>query len=339
MSLSKGFGQTSTASRSPVSVTSPRGRGRTRKEKEKTKMERAKDHPQRLKVLVQRPGRVFIVMKEVILLLIAPRRKEEKKGEKGEKGSKGGKPKGKRATEFSSYQPESEAGSEVWSEPDVEDGGRLSVCLSPSMHAEPFFFCQSLDAHDPYLWLVDSGASRTVVSEQALQVYKVLRVRHLEKPIKFRTASGEQVEIDRQCMLEVFFHTFIEFDDHDKSKLIRYEVRSVIGPVEQNLLSVDSLTRMGATFQFGPDSCSIRVSDIRRMDCNVWANVPWIRAHRRKGRGSSGSSSGDVDMEHSLTQDTWSDSSPSPVSPETPFRLSDRSHIRIESCENVEVFR
>ena len=130
-------------------------------------------------------------------------------------------------------------------------------------------------------------------------------------------------------MLEVFFPTYIEFEDHDKSKMIRYEVRSVTGPVEHNLLSVHSLTRMGATFQFGPESCSIQVSDIRRIDCNIWANVPWIRAHRRKGRGSSGSSSGDIEKEHSLTQETWPDSSPSqqgsksPISPDTSFRMSE----------------
>lgn len=53
-----------------------------------------------------------------------------KKGEKGEKGSKG-KPNRKRATEFS-QQAESEAGSEIWSEPDVEEGGRLSMFASPS---------------------------------------------------------------------------------------------------------------------------------------------------------------------------------------------------------------
>ena len=43
--------------------------------------------------------------------------------------------KGKRATEFS--QPEPEAGSEVWSEPDFEDGGRLSMCLEPSLPMNP----------------------------------------------------------------------------------------------------------------------------------------------------------------------------------------------------------
>ena len=130
--------------------------------------------------------------------------KGKDKGKKGEKGSKG-KTKGKRATEFS-QQPESEAGSEIWSEPDIEEGGRLSMFASDPIvrSVSPFFICQSTEDHDPFLWLVDSGASRTVVSAHALKAYKVIRERELQSPIQFRTASGEQVAIGRECMLEVF---------------------------------------------------------------------------------------------------------------------------------------
>ena len=61
-------------------------------------------------------------------------------------------PKGKRATEFS-QQPESEAGSEIWSEPDVEEGGRLSMFASDPIvrSVSPFFMRQSTEDHDPYL--------------------------------------------------------------------------------------------------------------------------------------------------------------------------------------------
>ena len=80
--------------------------------------------------------------------------KSKEKGKKGEKGDKGGKGKmkGKKTTEFS--QPESEAGSEVWSEPDFEDGGRLSTCMEPSLPVEPFFMCQNLDDHDTFGWSI-----------------------------------------------------------------------------------------------------------------------------------------------------------------------------------------
>ena len=252
------------------------------------------------------------------------------KGKKGDKGGKnnpkGGKPQGKRATEFASYQPESEAGSEPWSEPDVEDGGRLSVCLAPQVPKNPclpcgpFFICQSTTEHDPYLWLVDSGASRTVVSAEALNAYRVLREREMPTPIQFRTASGEQVGISKECMLEVFFPTLIEYDDHEKAKLIRYEVRAVIGPVEHNLLSVHSLTRMGATFEFGPDDCLIRVSDIRRMQRTIWASVPWVRAHCRKHRTKHE----DVDMEHAHMFEVWSESSPSNQGSQSPMSRNKR---------------
>ena len=40
-------------------------------------------------------------------------------------------------------------------------------------------------------------------------------------------------------MLEVYFPTIIEHDDHDKTKLVRYEIRAVVGPVEHNLLNLD----------------------------------------------------------------------------------------------------
>ena len=138
---------------------------------------------------------------------------------------------------------------------------------------EPFFMCQNLHDHDPHLWLVDSGASRTVVSAQALKVYRVLRERDMTTPINFRTTSGEQVAIERECMLEVFFPTMIEHEDGEKVKIVRYEIRAVIGQVEHNLLSVHGLTRMGATFTFGPNSCSIQIADIRRMSCEIWANA------------------------------------------------------------------
>ena len=228
-----------------------------------------------------------------------------KKGGKSDKGGKpkGGKPKGQRATEFQQQQPESQVGSE-WSEHEIESGGRLSVFQSSDV-AQPFFICQSTEASDPFVWLVDSGASRTVVSLASLSAYRVLRERKLTNPIHFRTASGEQVQIDHECMLEVSFPTVIEHDDHDHTKLVKYEIRAVVGPVEHNLLSVCGLTKLGATFVFGPDQCHIRVSDIRRLDCEIWANVPWIRAQHRKPRGKDL----DVEMKGSLTMETWTSES------------------------------
>ena len=142
-----------------------------------------------------------------------------------------------------------------------------------------------------------------MISIESLSAYRVLRERTLTSPIQFRTASGEQVQIAHECMLEVYFPTIIEHDDHDKTKLVRYEIRAVVGPVEHNLLSVSGLTRMGATFEFGPEGCHVRVGDIRRMECEIWANVPWLRAHRRKTR----SKDQDVHMGHAL--EAWSEHS------------------------------
>ena len=157
-----------------------------------------------------------------------------------------------------------------------------------------------------------------MVSAQALKVYRVLRERDMTTPINFRTASGEQVSIERECMLEVFFPTMIEHEDGEKVKVVRYEIRAVIGPVEHSLLSVHGLTRMGATFTFGPNSCSIQIADIRRMSCEIWANVPWVRAHRRRGKDRKG----DVDMEEAQVFEAWSDQSPSSQGGKSPSQSS-----------------
>ena len=67
-------------------------------------------------------------------------------------------------------------------------------------------------------------------------------------------------------MLEVGFPTIIEHDDHDRTKLVKYETRAVVGPVEHNLFSGSGLIRLGATFVYGPDHCYIRAGEIRRLD-------------------------------------------------------------------------
>ena len=131
--------------------------------------------------------------------------------------------------------------------------------------------------------------------------YEVFCERTLAIPIQFRTASGEQVQIDPECMLEVNFPTTIKNDECDRDELVKCEIRAVIDPVKHNLLSVCRLTKLGATFMFEPDQCHIRSSDIRRLDYEIWANVPWSRAQQRKPRGKDQ----DVDMKGKLTVDTW----------------------------------
>lgn len=109
----------------------------------------------------------------------------------------------------------------------------------------PPLTCQNMEPREP-LWLVDSGALRSAFSPKAWNTYRGLRER-----------------IFQGCTLEVFFPTAIQYDDREKQKIIRYETRAVIGPVENNLLSVNSIARMRGPFTYGPDGCSIRVSELK----------------------------------------------------------------------------
>lgn len=52
-------------------------------------------------------------------------------------------------------------------------------------------------------WLLDSGASRSVVAEKFLSAYEVSKERRVEPPLTFSTASGERVEIRREVVLKM----------------------------------------------------------------------------------------------------------------------------------------
>ena len=139
---------------------------------------------------------------------------KDRKGD-GKGKSKKRKGKGKRATETlseSGEQPEDNP--DEWSEIDAEDGGRLSTCvLQPGrarrhcfrfgfshmrfflqfvvqilavvcmahwyvrfpFQAKPFLSQIQTTGMEPNYWLVDTGASRTVMSEDAVKIYKVLK--------------------------------------------------------------------------------------------------------------------------------------------------------------------
>ena len=231
---------------------------------------------------------------------------KDRKGD-GKGKSKKGKGKGKRATETlseSGEQPEDYP--DEWSEIDAEDGGRLFtwvfqpgrarrrcfrfgfphmrfflqfavqilavVCMAHwyvrcPFQTKPFLSQIQTTGMEPNYWLVDTGASRTVMSEDAVKMYKVLKERKLTEPLVFYTASAEDVRIDREVFIEVFFRVT---DFSGKTKLQRFELRSTVGPVQHNLLGVAQMVRTGAALEFNHDGCRIFVSETSHIDCNIW---------------------------------------------------------------------
>lgn len=81
-------------------------------------------------------------------------------------------------------------------------------------------------------WLLDSGASRSVLSTKFVKDLPS-RERPLPEPVWFTTASGEPVDIDREAYVGVT----LGLDRHGKVARQKGSLRCMIANVEHNLLS------------------------------------------------------------------------------------------------------
>ena len=287
---------------------------------------------------------------------------KDRKGD-GKGKSKKGKGKGKRATETLSEtgeQPEDYP--DEWSEIDAEDGGRLSAfAFQPAQprqqhvqfgfahvkyflrfvvqflalvsiflwyhkfpfQAKPFLSQIQMTGMEPNYWLVDTGASRTVISDDAVKMYKVLRERRLDEPLVFYTANAAEVRIDKEVFIEVVFKVI---DFKGKSKLQRFELRAAVGPVQHNLIGVAQMVRTGASLHYDHDGCKIFVSETSHIDCSIWCGVPWIEAKISKPRqknyddfiSSEGGSQDDMQLDSTVFSEA------SPCSPKSDAKSRDK---------------
>ena len=136
----------------------------------------------------------------------------------------------------------------VSSWPVASKGDRMSNAFLHSIRME---------CDEPGYWLVDSGASRSVIHPEALKHYRVLRERLLQPPLSFSTADGNQVTCEREVFIEVNLpyveeETCSEKGPSDsKTRWTRFEVRATVGPVTHNLLAVSQLARSGNSFVLG----------------------------------------------------------------------------------------
>ena len=138
---------------------------------------------------------------------------------------------------------------------DVSHARRLlPVFLSPTTGAQASgtqsegslngFLNTSLDQSDMNLaewWLIDSGASRSVISERFVSQYRVVKSRELPQPMKFTTANGDTVSVNREVVVSVGLELFMK-GSLTKSQV---QIRAMISPVEHNLLSTSQLCRVG----------------------------------------------------------------------------------------------
>ena len=171
---------------------------------------------------------------------------------------------------------------------------------------------------EPNYWLVDSGASRTVISEQFLRHYKVVKERTLPVPIVFSTADNSKISIDKEVLVECWFR--VHDEETGKTHVQLYEMRCVVGPVQHNLLAVSQLARCGNTFVWDPDGCSIVCGPGSSIHCLIWSGVPWVESRPRRSKTMKKTAGNPNEMDISTCAEQVSPSStgdervPSPLS-------------------------
>ena len=121
-------------------------------------------------------------------------------------------------------------------------------------------------------WLIDSGASRSVVGEQFLDRYEVMKERLISPPLVFTTASGERMSVGREACIRLP----LEFHQNESIAHKFVVVRALVAPVEHNLLSAHQMTRHGWTFAMRKDSCVLSLGSLVCYPM-IWACCPWIK--------------------------------------------------------------
>ena len=119
-------------------------------------------------------------------------------------------------------------------------------------------------------WLLDSGASRSVISEKYLDMYQVTKQRELQPPIVFSTASGEKVEISKEVVVRMSLR-------HEHGMIKGLLVRCLVSQVEHNLISVFGVCRQGWTFRMTQELCEVTIGAYRLYPI-LWSNCPWLKA-------------------------------------------------------------
>ena len=133
------------------------------------------------------------------------------------------------------------------------------------------------DGQSEFWWLLDSGASATVMATSSVNAYGawVADMKHEQ----FRAANGSKVDIDGTATITVWvgFRTGRDKDwipDYKSAKL-----KCLVGGISHNIMSTTTLCECGWEFNQGPDGFHVKdVKTGRTVEgCIYYAGCPWIK--------------------------------------------------------------
>ena len=130
-------------------------------------------------------------------------------------------------------------------------------------------------------WLVDSGASVNVISEESLKggCFRVLDETILKDGPKFFAANGTEVVMTRQVTVQVFINLV---DEKGKSVDREIKLSALVGNTSNNILSTTQLVERGWELLLSEKHRLIHSKTKMFAHLTSWAGCPWIYLGKEK---------------------------------------------------------
>ena len=140
-----------------------------------------------------------------------------------------------------------------------------------------FPLLSQLSESDSSWWLLDSGASTTVLSEKFAHEYGVDVSKMFSKDSPYRAANGTPVKMLGKAEVGV---GVVMVDEWGESRVKRHaKLRAMIGNIQHNIISTTSLCKTGWQFWQGEDWCELinTVSGEKATEVGFFAGCPWVK--------------------------------------------------------------
>ena len=170
---------------------------------------------------------------------------------------------------------------ETCADPHSHVCGDDEMCTDPPSHVQnscsPLLSSTGVFGgnHENNWWLVDSGASVTVLSEQTLKqsCYEILNEETVTNGPKYFAANGTAVVMKRRVTLKAF----VSLMENGQLEGCSIELTALVGGTCNNILSTSQLVEKGWKVEMSGRACTLtHEASGRYSELVSWGGCPWI---------------------------------------------------------------
>ena len=134
---------------------------------------------------------------------------------------------------------------------------------------------------DSIWWLLDSGASATVLSESSLKEFGVVSVNGSPDSDRYRAANGSAVTMRGVTELSVWMLLSNKSQDGRSRDWKKARLTALVGSICHNIMSTTVLCSTGWEFHQHGKGFSVKhkQTGMEMTECAYFAGCPWIRLH------------------------------------------------------------